>query len=564
MSNFRPDFNKQHILGKPPTDLNDLSTAIRWNELWIGSIDADEKININTNELPNQQGELSLDAITASGNIRQTDGYLFIPEWQNRSNLINVAEELKNIKEDLLNINGNNQGVSGVIEGINLIDINSQQYDSNTKVLTLYTDDINESQNDPGTPHLWWTDARFDAAFALKTSFDLQDSVDLLRQSQLNNGTPQQIADVNRVIPKLDNNMKIPLELLPDNIVNQPIQVSRVYSGLDAQRLAFNTANLIEGDIWKVTDGQQLSYIWKPNNWLQLTQPTNFDYIKSINQNLPDPSTNANFVRPNLPSLGNPVGNVILETKNIPEPAGLNPATSLMYFSRDRVNTSLSAGNYITLTQDAITKKTQISFNSAGLQNSNITMQDVYNAINVDGTLIKKSYNPQTQMIDIKLDSDGLFKMFTSVGGNVTPSQIPHPDLVLSNVGHKAIKFDVDPIQLSNIIKNSLFAFINVNTIQTNKNVTSFIGVKPLSVQCLKIKSGSIIILNSNAQHDAANGSIISLRPDTLNGTITLKQKIYSINGIITDENTITILGADPAKVFRYTSQPGPAWVNII
>jgi len=257
-------------------------------------------------------------------------------------------------------------------------------------------------------------------------------------------------------------------------------------------------------------------------------------------------------------------GNVILETKNIPEPAGLNPATSLMYFSRDRVNTSLSAGNYITLTQDAITKKTQISFNSAGLQNSNITMQDVYNAINVDGTLIKKSYNPQTQMIDIKLDSDGLFKMFTSVGGNVTPSQIPHPDLVLSNVGHKAIKFDVDPIQLSNIIKNSLFAFINVNTIQTNKNVTSFIGVKPLSVQCLKIKSGSIIILNSNAQHDAANGSIISLRPDTLNGTITLKQKIYSINGIITDENTITILGADPAKVFRYTSQPGPAWVNII
>lgn len=83
MSNFRPDFNKQHILGKPPTDETDLSTAIRWKELWVGSIDADEKINVNTNELPNEDGELTLDAITAAGNIRQTDGYLFIPEWLN-------------------------------------------------------------------------------------------------------------------------------------------------------------------------------------------------------------------------------------------------------------------------------------------------------------------------------------------------------------------------------------------------------------------------------------------------------------------------------------------------
>ncbi len=565
MSNFRPDFNKQHILGKPPTDLNDLSTAIRWNELWIGAIDADEKININTNELPNEDGELTLDAISAIGNIRQTDGYLFIPEWLNRSNLINVAEEIKNIKDSLTNITTNNQ-LTGVIEGINLIDINNeQQYDSNTKKLTLYTDDINEVANDPGLPHLWWTQGRFDTSFSLKNSTALADSSNLLRISQLNNGSQQQLTDLNRIIPKLDENMQIPLSLLPDNIVNPPVQVSKVYSGTNQQRLQFNTTLLVEGDIWKVTDGSQLTYIWKPSTWLQLTQPTNFDYIKSINQNLP--ASGATFVRPNLPSLGNPVGNVVLETKNIPEPAGLNAVTDLMYFSRDRVFSSItSTDQYIKVQQDQLTKKTQLSFDTTLLQNSNITIQDVYNAITVDGVLLKKSFNSQTQKIDIKLDTGNFFSLFTGTGSVITPTLVsPNPNLTLAAAGQDAIKFDVNINSLKTQVINSMTANKPISNVVTDYDISKYIDPAPGSYIFCKVKSGSSIILADNAAHNANVGTMLVLKPDTINGSITVKQRVYGSGSTIISTNILQINGSDTAHVYRYQIVANqPRWDRVL
>jgi len=565
MSNFRPDFNKQHILGKPPTDLNDLSTAIRWDKLWVGAIDADEKININTNELPNEDGELSLNAISAIGNIRQTDGYLFIPEWLNRSNLINVAEEIKNIKNELSNFTTNNQ-LTGVIEGINLIDINNQQqYNSNTKKLTLYTKDIDEVTDDPGLPHLWWTENRFNTSFYLKHSTALADSEQLLRTSQLNDGSQQQLTDIVRIIPKLDENMKIPLSLLPDNIVNPPVQVSKVYSGTNQQRLQFNNSLLVEGDIWKVTDDSQLTYIWKPNIWLQLTQPTNFDYIKSINQDLP--SSNATFVRPNLPSLGNPVGNVVLETKNIPEQSGLNVATDLMYFSRDRVFSSIiSTDQYIKVQQDQITKKTQLSFDTSLLQSTNITIQDIYNAINVDGVLLKKSFNAQTQKIDIKLDSANFFKLFTGIDSIITPTVVsPNPNPTLAAAGQDAIKFDVNINSLKTQVVNSMTITKQISTIVTDFNISSFITPTPNSYVFCKVKSGSSLILTDNSAHNTAIGTILVLKPDTLNGSITVKQYIYGSGSNITNINTLQINGSDTAHVYRYQNLANqPRWDRIL
>lgn len=569
MSNFRPDFNKQHILGKPPTDETDLSTAIRWKELWVGSIDADEKINVNTNELPNEDGELTLDAITAAGNIRQTDGYLFIPEWLNRSNLINVAEELKNIKDGLTNIQTGNTS-NGLIEGINSVDINTEgQYDSDTKTLTIYTDDINEISNDPGVPHLWWTETRFNNSFSTKNSTDLNDSDDLLRVNQLNDASQGQINDINRIIPKLDNNKKIPLTFLPDDIINVPVQVSKVYSGTNQQRLSFNINNLIEGDIWKVTDGQQLSYIWKPNNWLQLTQPTNFDYIKSINQDLPD--SNATFIRPNLPSLGNPIGNVILETKNIPEPSGLNAATDLMYFSRDRVFSSIvSTDPYIKVQQDVLSKKTQLSFDTSLLQGTNLSLQDVYNAITVDGIILKKSFNPQTQKIDIKLDTNAfLTKMFIKLGNSLTPIISDNPDPALAAAGQKAISFgsDADINQLATIIKNKLTLQKNITAIVQNYDISANITPSPGSYVFCRVKAGSSILLANNANHNLKPGTLLVIKPDIANGTITLYQPVYNnqTNSVVFTNN-ITITGSETAHIYQYqlaTAQNQPKWFRV-
>ncbi len=576
MSNFRPDFNKQHTLGKPPTDLNDLSTAIRWKDLWVGAIDADEKININTNELPDEQGELSLDAITTSGNIRQTDGYLFIPEWQNRTNLINVAEEIKNLKEDLLNINPNNNNLDS-IQGINLIDIsNEQQYDATNKIITIYTDDIPEVAGNPnapleGEPHLWWTQNRFDAAFNLKNSTDLNDSNQLLRVSQLNDGTSQEINDVNKIIPQLNVEKKIPLEFLPEN-VNQNVQVSKVYSGTDAARIlaANNPSNLIEGDIWKTIDQQQLSYIWitNPNaQWAQLTQPISFDYIKSINQDLPDPSTNAQFVRPNLPSLDpNGQGNVVLKTNNIPEPVGLVEASSLMYFSRDRVKNSIISGDdYITIGQDNITKQTQISFNLNALQQSNISFQDIYNSINVDGTIITKNFNAQTQKIDIKFNVENFLKLFSN-SNTINTTLIPNPIPELAAVASKAVSLNANIPTITNYVKQNLITIKNIlQPLNAVFSLGTFTPVKPNGFVFTRLAKGSYI-LDKTAAHDADAGTILVLK--AIDGLVNIEQKRYSINGAPLLSNNIILNVSDPAQVYQRVittnnQNNGCAWVRI-
>ncbi len=345
MSNIIPNGNKIHSLG---------TNEIKWNELWIGSIDVDEKINsiiynLDINELAN----IKYDSFKVRGHIRINQGDYFLKDFINNNLLLNLAEELKNIQDDIISIGVNNS--PGFIQQINSIGIeHPTQYNNIDKIITLYTDNINELDNDPDVPHLWWTQSRFNNEFIKKSITNLLDYNDLLTTNNLNNGSQLHINDISRNIPIVING-KIPTIFLPDYLVepftiqNKTLKVGTVFE-------KDNYENLFEGLFWKIFDNNQPElndylYIYDGNQWLQLSQSINQqEIIKTINTpQILQIDNNKNLTGLNISKISEYNNPDFKTAKNI-------------YFSRQRLFDSIiSPDNSLLIVKEQNTNKTKIS-----------------------------------------------------------------------------------------------------------------------------------------------------------------------------------------------------------
>jgi hypothetical protein len=257
------------------------------------------------------------------------------------------------------------------IKKINEIGINNQtQYNSINKIITLYTDDINELQNDPGLPHLWWTQNRFDDSFSQKNSTDLNDNTNLLRFSDLNFGNLESIG----LIPGINTQtMKIDSSLLPGNIVNENNMAGNksLIVGTLIERDSYQSP--FEGLFWKILDNlnandNNMLYIYDGDNWLEIIG-------NIINQN--EIVTNINNLNSlqidNSKNINNFTIQYIQEYQNIDFSSAKN-----VYFSRQRLNDSISSfDNTILVTKNNqnITTLSLIGYNPI----SNI--EQVYNSL---------------------------------------------------------------------------------------------------------------------------------------------------------------------------------------
>jgi hypothetical protein len=342
MSNVMPDANKVHSLGK-----NELSEIIRWKELWVGSIDSDEKISVRIPNLQQVESDISnpeYDALQVRGHISLNAGDFFIRDFTDRLVMLNVAEELKTISNTLSTFTQNND--LNYIKQINEISVeNTTQYNPVNNIITLYTDDINEPQNDPGLPHLWWTQDRFDAAFSLKNSTNLNDSSSLLRLSDLNFGNSESTGVIPGINPQT---MKIDISLLPSNIVNDNNLSGNkdLIVGTLAERDAYQTP--FEGLFWKILDNTNPSdndmlFIYNGTTWLEIVGNT-------INQS--DIITNIN--NSNTLQIDNSKNLTNFNISNINEYENINFASANnIYFSRQRLNDSIeSPDNTILITKN--------------------------------------------------------------------------------------------------------------------------------------------------------------------------------------------------------------------
>jgi hypothetical protein len=358
MSNIIPSANKIHVLGKANN-----SEIIRWKELWVGSIDADEKIkvsilNIDENDISNQL----YDAFKIRGHISLNTGDFFIKDFLNNEVYLNLAEEIKTASVQL---NNYNQGIdSNKIIQINEISVNNPfQYNSNNKILTLYTNDIPESPNSVNGPaqnenHLWWTDDRFDYSFSNKKSTDLADSALLLRKNENLIFTNNASNNFSNLIPGLNTNtMKIDKSFLPDNIINDVnlLPNKDLIVGTMLERDFYQ--NPFEGLFWKILDNinpinnDQL-FIYNGNNWIELVGSSinQDDIVKQINS-------------PDLLTIDNSKNVTNFTISNIKEYQNINFNLSKpnVYFSRERLNDSIeSPNNTILITKDT-NNKTNLS-----------------------------------------------------------------------------------------------------------------------------------------------------------------------------------------------------------
>jgi len=368
MSNVIPSVNKGHSLGKGNPEI------IRWNELWVGFIDVDGNIaaripNLDLNDLNN----VKYDSIQVRGHITLNQGDYFLKDFVNNNLLLNLAEELKNIQTQINSVNQTNS--SNYIQQINSIDTRlnppSPQYNPINKILTLYTDDINELQNDPGTPHLWWTQDRFDYSFSNKSINDLSDINTLLKMSDLNYGD----GISQGLIPAIDPwTRKIKETLLPPDIVNNNNLSNNktLIVGTLLERDAY--LNPFEGLFWKILDNSQpelndLLYIYNGSSWLEIVGQTinQNDIITQINLN-----TNLIIdINKNLTGL---------DTSKIAEYQNINySSASNIFFSRERLFNSLeSPDNSILITQTPQTNIINLSIVGYNPINS---IEQVYNSL---------------------------------------------------------------------------------------------------------------------------------------------------------------------------------------
>ncbi len=367
MSNVIPDGNKVHSLGK-----NDGGEIIRWNELWVGLIDTDVGVSVR---IPNvSQTDLDLtnpiyDALQTRGHISLLEGDFFIRDFVDKFVILNIAEELKNLLSTVSSMNQNND--LNYIRQINEIGVNNSiRYNPNNKILTLYTDDINEVANDPGLPHLWWTQGRFDLAFSQKNSTDLNDSNNLLRFSDLNFG----VEGSTGTFPGINQQtMKIDPSLLPPNIVNVNNMSSNksLVVGTLAERDTYLTP--FEGLFWKILDNtnpidNDLLYVYNGTEWLEVIGNviTQNNIITKIN--------NSNSLQiDNSKNLTNFTTQYINEYQNINFDSARN-----VYFSRQRLNDSIySPDNTILITKNS---ENQTTLSLVGY-NPISTIEQVYNSL---------------------------------------------------------------------------------------------------------------------------------------------------------------------------------------
>ena len=435
MSNIIPSANKIHVLGKANN-----SEIIRWKELWVGSIDSDEKINvsilnIDENDISNQL----YDAFKIRGHISLNTGDFFIKDFLNNEVYLNVAEELKTASVQL---NNHNQGIdSNKIIQINEISVNNPvQYNSNNKILTLYTNDIPESPNSINGPaqnenHLWWTDDRFDYSFSNKKSTDLADSALLLRKNENLIFTNNASNNFSNLIPGLNTNtMKIDKSFLPDNIINDVnlLPNKDLIVGTMLERDFYQ--NPFEGLFWKILDNinpinnDQL-FIYDGNNWIELVGSSinQDDIVKQINS--PDILTIDNSKNVTNFTISN-----IKEYQNI----NFNLSQPNVYFSRKRLNDSIeSPNNTILITKDT-DNKTNLSL--VGYNPISSTEQ-LYQSIGM--SLVPNPISTVLPYKKIELPGDLLklfhFRPITDVGGSITLTSVRY---LLSSNSNSYYLFD--------------------------------------------------------------------------------------------------------------------------
>jgi len=468
MSNVIPNGNKIHSLGK-----NDGFEIIRWNELWVGSIDTDTGISVNIHDFSQDNLDLTnqiYDALHVRGHISLLQGDFFIRDFINKFLILNIAEELKNLSNSVISMNQNND--SNHVRQINEISVNnSGRYNQNNKILTLYTDDINEVTNDPGLPHLWWTQDRFDISFSKKKSTDLNDSNNLLRYNNLNFG----IIDSTCIIPGINQQtMKIDQSLLPSDIVNSNNMSNNksLIVGTLAERDTYETP--FEGLFWKILDNanptdNDLLYIYNGTEWIEVIG-------NIINQN--DIVTNINNLNSlqidNSKNITNFTTQYIDEYENIDFTSAKN-----IYFSRQRLKDSIySNDNTILITKNEENKTTLslVGYNPI----SNI--EQVYNSL---GFSFVPNHSEQYFNSNSLIPND-LYKSFnfrgTSNPGSVMIGQI-RKSFAADNILNVSLTF--------NFLKPLFFTDTNyIQFIKSNSNLqnTSIFQLKEKVVLIEKVK----------------------------------------------------------------------------